>query len=125
EARLVGVIVSGAREAIGLQCALVVEIRQAVEEADKRFLYHVFAGGPIAQPALGKGQEPPFIAGDQLVPSSAVALANLLDEQAIAVGSHAHQATQPGRGWARAGSNAEASDAGGRNTRQYHRQNAQ
>ena len=36
-------------EQVRLQVAAIVEVRQAVEEADERFLNHILAGGPIMQ----------------------------------------------------------------------------
>ena len=78
----------GDREEISLSSRLLVEVRQAVQEADERFLDHVLASGPVAQSAVGKRQQPAFVAGDELLPRLRVAGADLLDQQAVAVGGH-------------------------------------
>ena len=63
-----------------MQLALLVEVRQAVEEADKRLLNDILACRPIAQPALDEGKETALIARDQMFPRAGVALANLFPE---------------------------------------------
>src|SRR5205085_4830606 len=64
------------------------EVGQAVEEADERLLHHVLAGAAVAQAALDEGQQAPLVARDQRLPGARVALSNLLDQQAVAVGGH-------------------------------------
>ena len=68
-AELIGDLVGGDREEVGLQLALLVEIRQAVQEADERLLDHVLAGGPVAEAAVGERQQPALVAGDELLPA--------------------------------------------------------
>ena len=87
-AQLVGQLVGGDGEQVGLQLAAVVEVGQAVEEADEGFLHHVLAGPAVAQAALDEGQQPPFVTGDERLPGAGIALADLLDQQAVAVRGH-------------------------------------
>src|SRR5439155_2367691 len=71
--QLIGNLVGGNCKEIGLQFATVVEVWQAVEEADKGLLHHVLAGGPVAKAALRKGQETALVPGDELRPCLRIA----------------------------------------------------
>ena len=51
-AELVGQLVRGDAEKVGLQLAAVVEVRQTVEKADECFLNDIFTGRAIVQPAV-------------------------------------------------------------------------
>src|SRR5262249_39813673 len=73
-AQMVRELVRGDREQISLQFAAVVEVRQAVEEADESLLNDILARGAIAEPAIDEGQQPPLVARDQLVPGAVVAI---------------------------------------------------
>jgi len=86
--QVVGQLVAGDGEEIGLELPAVVEIGQAVEKTDKRFLHHVLAGRAITDAALDKRQQPAFVTSDQPLPGARVALANLLHKQTVAVGRH-------------------------------------
>jgi ABC-type transport system involved in multi-copper enzyme maturation permease subunit/uncharacterized membrane protein YqaE (UPF0057 family) len=86
--QVVGQLVRGDGEQIRLQLAFVVEVGQAVEEADEGFLHHVLAGGAVAQPAVHEGQKPALVAADKRFPGARVALADFLDQQPVVVGRH-------------------------------------
>src|SRR5205085_985136 len=87
-AEVIGELVRGDREKIGLQLTAVVEVGQAVEEADERLLHDVLARGTVTDAALDKGQQPPLVTSDQPLPGARVALADLLHKQTVAVGRH-------------------------------------
>ena len=87
-AEVVGDFVRSDGEKIGLQLAGLVEIRQTVEKSNKSFLDDVLAGRPIVQPSIDKRQEPAFITSNQSVPGTPIALADLLNQQAVAFGGH-------------------------------------
>src|SRR5690348_4926260 len=58
-----------------------IEIRQARKKPNQRLLDDVFRCVAPFQPAFDKGQEPPFVARNQLVPRRFISGANLLDQQ--------------------------------------------
>src|SRR5437762_1908943 len=87
-AQVVGELVRGDGEEVGLQLARFVEVGDAVEEADEGFLHDVFAGRAVAEATFDEGEEPAFIAGNQRLPGAAVAVADLLHQQAVALGAH-------------------------------------
>ena len=84
-AQVVGQLVGADREQVAFQRPAAVVVRQAVEKADERLLHDVFAGAAAAQAAFDEGQQPAFVAGDQVVPGVAFAAADALDEQRIGV----------------------------------------
>src|SRR5437879_5451420 len=67
---------------------MLVVVGQTVEKADERLLHHVLAGGPVTQAPLHKGEQPALVAGNQGLPGAGIALADLLDEQAVTVRRH-------------------------------------
>src|SRR5439155_4165242 len=75
-------------EKISLKLTAVVEMGQAVEKADERLLDDVLARGAVAQPPLDKGEQPAFITGNERLPGTRIAQADLLDEQAVSFGRH-------------------------------------
>src|SRR5579875_302914 len=87
-AEMIGQFVRGDGEEIGLQLAAIVEVRQAVEEADEGFLHHVFTGIAVADTALHKSQQPTLVARNQRLPGARIAVPDLLDQQTIAFGGH-------------------------------------
>src|SRR5205823_6058959 len=62
--------------------------RQAVEEADERILDEVVAGIGIFDASVKEGAQPAFVACDELPPGVGIALADRLDQEAIAFVSH-------------------------------------
>src|SRR5262245_39045849 len=94
-AQMVGELVRSDGEEIRLQLAAVVEVWQTIEEVDEGFLHHVLAAGPVVDAAFNEGEQPTFIAGNERFPGAGVALADLLDQQAIAVGGHRWALYQP------------------------------
>src|SRR5262245_51569588 len=87
-AQLIGQLVGGDGEQIGLQLAAVVKVGQAVEEADEGLLNDVLAGGAVPQTAFDKGQQPALVTADEMLPGAGVALTDLQHEQAIAFRGH-------------------------------------
>src|SRR5690349_18951972 len=87
-AEVIGQFVGGDGEKIGLQLAAVVEVGQAVEEADERFLHHIFTGVAVTDAALDESQQPALIARDQRLPGAGIAGADLLNQQTVAFGGH-------------------------------------
>ncbi len=85
---MIGKLVGGNREEIGLQLAAIVEMRQTVKKTYEGFLHDVFAGRTVVDPALHEGEQPAFIALDEVFPGAWVALPNLPNEQPIAFGRH-------------------------------------
>jgi hypothetical protein len=83
-AQLIGQFVGSDGEKIGLQLARFVIVRQARQETDKRLLYDVLAGRAIAQSAIDEREQSAFVSRDEVLPGARVALANLLDQNAIA-----------------------------------------
>ena len=73
-----------------MQFAFVVVVRQTVEETDEGLLHEIVAGIGILDAAMEEGAEPPFIAIDELPPRVGVALADRLDQEAVAFVGHAH-----------------------------------
>ncbi len=71
-----------------MQFAAIVEVGQAGQEADEGFLYHVFAERVIVEPLAGEGEQPTFIAGNELFPRLGLAIADALNQQAVAFGGH-------------------------------------
>ena len=86
--QVVGDLVRGDGKQVGLQLALLVEVRQTVEETDETFLHYVLTGRSVAQTPLHKRQKAALVARDQVLPGALVALTDLLNEQAIAFGCH-------------------------------------
>ena len=70
-AEVVGQLVGGDREEVGLHVPLLVVVRQAGQEPDERLLHHVLAGRPVAEAAVDEGEQPPLVALDQLPPGRA------------------------------------------------------
>src|SRR5260221_3455961 len=97
-AQVIGEFVRGDGEQVRLQLAAFVEVRQAVEEADERLLHDVFAGAAVAETPLNIGEQAAFVAGDERLPGARVALADLLDEQAVAFRCHADPSRVTGSG---------------------------
>ena len=60
----VGELVGGDRKQIGLERGGRIVVGQAHQKAQERVLNDVFARGPIAEAAVDKRQQPPFITGD-------------------------------------------------------------
>src|SRR5579884_2209156 len=87
-AEVIGQLVRGDGEKIGLQFAAVVEVGQAVEEADEGFLHHVFTGVAVTDAALDESQQPALVARDQRLPGAGIAAADLLNQQTVALGGH-------------------------------------
>ena len=58
-------------------------MRQAGQEADERFLNHVFAGRAVAETAVHEREQPPFESLDELAPRFGVPCANLPDQNSI------------------------------------------
>lgn len=79
-AEIVGDFVGGDAEQVRLQAAMLVEVGQAVEKADERLLDDVLGRGAVVQLAFGKGEQSPFVKGDQLLPGPLVAAADGSDE---------------------------------------------
>ena len=69
-AQVIGQLVRGDGEQISLKLAALVVVGQAVEEADKSFLDHVFAGGPVVEPAFDESQQPAVVAPISLAQAS-------------------------------------------------------
>ena len=69
--QMVGELVRGDREQVGLGISFFVVMRQAGKEADERFLNDVLAGRAIAQAAVNKREQPALKAFDELLPSAA------------------------------------------------------
>ena len=85
-AKVVGQFVGGDREQIRFGVAFLVVMRQAGEEADKRFLNDVLAGGAIAQAAIDERQQAAFKPFDEVLPGARVARPDLLDQEFFGVG---------------------------------------
>ena len=85
-AEVVGQLVGGDREQVGLHVPLLVVVRQAGQEADERLLHHVLAGRAVAEPAVDEGEQPPLEPLDELTPGLGVARAHLPDQECVGVG---------------------------------------
>ena len=60
-AQVVRELVRGDREEIRLQLARLVEVGQAVQEADEGLLHDVLAGGPVVDAAIDERQQSPLV----------------------------------------------------------------
>ena len=69
-AQVIGQLVRSNGEEVRLKLPAVVEVGQAVEEADEGFLHHVFGGRAVADAALDESQKAAFVAGDEGVPGA-------------------------------------------------------
>src|SRR5262249_100371 len=85
---MVGQFVGGDGKKVSLKFTAIIEMGEAIEEADEGFLNDVFARGPIVEAPFDEGQKPSLITRDEVFPSSRVSLADLLDEQPVAFGCH-------------------------------------
>src|SRR5207237_486050 len=77
-AQMVGQLVGADRKQIAFQRPTTVVVRQTVEKAEERFLDDVFAGAAAAEAAFDEGEQPAFVALDQIVPSVAFTAADAL-----------------------------------------------
>ena len=87
---MVGELVGGNREEPTFQRPPGVVVRQARKKPDEGFLHDVFAGIATSETAFDKGEQTPFVLGDQLVPRGGLAPANLFDEQDGGLGGIIH-----------------------------------
>src|SRR5690606_5592046 len=83
--QMVGQFVRTDRKQVAFERPLAVEVRQAVEKAEKGFLDDVFAGRATAEAAFDKSEEPPFVPGDQVGPSCCFALTYAIDEKRVGI----------------------------------------
>ena len=86
--QMIGQLVRANRKQVALQRSAAVVIRQAVEKANERLLHDVFAGAAAAEAAFNKGQEPPFVPGNQVGPGFVFAPADAFDQQRIGIARH-------------------------------------
>src|SRR5436190_9444991 len=87
---MVGELIGADREQVTFQRPATVVVGQAVEKAQKRLLNDVLAGAAAAKAAFDEGEQPAFVADDQIAPSIAFATTNALDEQGIGVARGGH-----------------------------------
>ena len=78
-AQVVGQLVGADREQVAFERAAAVVVRQAVQEAEERLLHDVFARAAAAEAAFDEGEQPAFVARDQIVPRIVFAAADALD----------------------------------------------
>ena len=78
-------------EQIALQGPPAVVVREAIEEADERFLNNILRGRAITETTLDEGQETALVAGYQVVPSVGVTRSNSFNEETIRLRSMGHR----------------------------------